>query len=179
MAISLPHTLDLREQFTTLAPYANPRGLLPAPAQGLALSAPHEANAPALATITVEGQLVKRITQAKQEERHRLGLCYNCDEKFGHSHNSVCKRLFLLDGVVEDKEETSLSPEEEATEDNPHFSLHAITGVPFSNTMQIKIMLGCTSLIALLDSGCTHNFISDAAAYISTFLSNTSHASRP
>ena len=85
------------------------------------------------ATVTVEGRPVKRLTQAEQEERRRLGLCYNCDEKFGRGHNWVCKRLFLLEGVVEDDEDV----EEGATEMSPHFSLHTIIGVHFSDTMQI------------------------------------------
>ena len=54
--------------------------------------------------------------------------------------------------------------EEGATETSPHFSLHAIASVHFSDTMQIQVTLGDTSLIALLDSGSTHNFISEAAA---------------
>ena len=117
-------------------------------------------NSTAPATVTVEGRPVKRLTQAEQEERRRLGLCYNCDEKFSRGHNRVCKRLFLLEGVVEDDEDV----EEGAIETSPHFSLHAIAGVHFSDTMQIQVALGDTSLIALLDSGSTHNFISEAAA---------------
>jgi hypothetical protein len=50
----------------------------------------------------MEGRPVKRLTQAEQEERRRLGLCYNCDEKYGRGHNRVCKRLFLLDSVEEE-----------------------------------------------------------------------------
>ncbi|XP_066384984.1 uncharacterized protein [Miscanthus floridulus] len=81
-------------------------------------------------------------------------------KRTGTGHNRVCKRLFLLEGVVEDDEDV----EEGNTKTSPHLSLHAITGVHFSDMMQIQVALGDTSLIALLDSGSTHNFISEAAA---------------
>ena len=46
----------------------------------------------------------------------------------------------------------------------PIFSLHAVAGVPCGGTLQIAVSLGGTKLIALLDSGSTHNFISNNAA---------------
>ena len=131
--MNLARKLKLREQYAAPPPGATPRALLLAPAPRLALSVPPVNNSTAPATVTVEGRPVKRLTQAEQEERRRLGLCYNCDEKFGRGHNRVCKRLFLLEGVVEDNEDV----EEGATETSPHFSLHAIAGVHFSDTMQI------------------------------------------
>ena len=76
----------------------------------------------------MEGRPVRRLTQAEQEERRRLGLCYNCDEKFGRGHNRVCKRLFLLEGAIEDEADDGATAGEE-DEENPHFSLNAITGV--------------------------------------------------
>jgi len=114
----------------------------------------------------VEGRQIKRLTQAEQEERRRLGLCYNCDEKFTRGHNRVCKHLFLLDGIVEDDEAESAEATGDDTTANetPQFSLHAIAGVAFSDTMQIRVALGDATLTALLDSGSTHNFISEDAA---------------
>jgi hypothetical protein len=44
------------------------------------------------------------------------------------------------------------------------FSLQAIARVRFVDTMQVPVMLGNSRLVALLDSGSTHNFISEAAA---------------
>jgi hypothetical protein len=80
--MSLAQQLDLREQYTTAPPLPAGRGLLPVLAPHLALPAPPAPKADT-STVTVEGQPVKRLTQAEQEERRRLGLCYNCDEKFG------------------------------------------------------------------------------------------------
>ncbi|KAI4302130.1 hypothetical protein MLD38_037914 [Melastoma candidum] len=163
-AMSLARKLELREQYAAPPPQPAVCALLPPPAPRLALPAPPATNPTASAAVTPESRPVKRLTQAEQEERRRLGLCYNCDEKFGRGHNRVCKRLFLLEGMVEDEEEVPESTEEVIAEGSPHFSLHAIAGVPFGNTMQLGIELGGASLVALLDSGSTHNFISEAAA---------------
>lgn len=46
----------------------------------------------------------------------------------------------------------------------PVFSLHAVAEVPCGDTMQLVIAVGAASLVALLDSGSTHNFISTGAA---------------
>jgi hypothetical protein len=64
-------------------------------------------------TITIEGRPIKCLTQAEQEERCRLGLCYNCDDKFTRGHNHVCKRLFLLEGFEEEDDGVAM----EITED--------------------------------------------------------------
>ena len=40
---------------------------------------------------------MKRLSQLEMEEERRLGLCFNCNEKFGRGHNHVCKHIFLLD----------------------------------------------------------------------------------
>ena len=93
------------------------------------------------------------------EERRRLGLCFNCNEKFGRGHNRVCQRIFLLDlAAVEDADD---SEPDEATPGEPQISLHAIAGVRTSETMQMRLTIGGTSLLALLDFGSTHNFIAE------------------
>ena len=48
--------------------------------------------------------------------------------------------------------------------ETPVFSLHAVAGVPICDMMQINVSLGTTTLVALLDTGSTHNFIAEAAA---------------
>ena len=93
-----------------------------------------------------------------------MGLCYNCDEKFVRGHNKVCKRLFLLDSMVDDTKETPESSKPAAAEESPVFSLHAITCVRFNDTMQLNVSLSGTSFLALLNSGSTHNFMSESTA---------------
>lgn len=108
---------------------------------------------------------MKRLTQAEQEERRHLGLCYNCDEKYGRGHNRVCKRLFLLDSVEDDDSDDDAGADGmPAAEEAPLFSLYAVAGVLVCDTMQIQVALGDTTLITLLDTGSTHNFIAEVAA---------------
>jgi hypothetical protein len=164
-AMSLARQFELREQYTAPAAKAPPRPLLLAPAARLALPVPPGAKAVTPATITVEGRPIKCLTQAEQEERRRLGLCYNCDDKFTRGHNRVCKRLFLLEGFEEEGDGVATETADDVrTEDTPVFSLQALAGVAFTDTMKLEVGLGSASLVALLDSGSTHNFISEAAA---------------
>ena len=145
---------------------AGTRPLLPAPAPRLLLPAPAATKGSTSPPAAIEGRPpIKRLTSAEQEERRRLGLCYNCDEKFSRGHNRVCKRLFFLDGTMED-DDTGEPTEEAGSEESPAFSLQAIAGVRLSNTMQVHVQLGTTCLVALLDSRSTHNFISDDAAQL-------------
>jgi hypothetical protein len=51
-----------------------------------------------------------------------------------------------------------------ADEDATAFSLQALAGVSVADTMQIAVTLSSVVLVALLDSGSTHNFIFEAAA---------------
>ena len=84
-------------------------------------------------------------------------LCYNCDENFTRGHNRIYKRLFLLEGI-EDDDDAALQEHTEAAEQEevPMFSLQALAGVTFTGT---------ASLVALLDSDSTNNFISEASAH--------------
>jgi hypothetical protein len=139
--------------------------LLPAPPARLALPTPLGAKAATPATITVEGRPIKHLTQAEQEECHCLGLYYNCDDKFTKGHNRVCKRLFLLEGFEEEDDRAAMKTAKDVgTEDAPVFSLQALAGVAFTDTMKLEVGLESASLVALLDSGSTHNFITEVAA---------------
>jgi hypothetical protein len=87
-------------------------------------------------------------------------FCFNCDEKYSHGHNRFCRRIFFVDGVeIDDAEDAAARADKEA----PCFSLQALAGVPMADTMQIAVTLGATPLVALLDSGSTHNFIFEEA----------------
>jgi hypothetical protein len=106
---------------------------------------------------------VKRLSQVEQEGCRLLGLCYNCDDKYTRGHNRVYKRLFYIDSVeLDDIGDTATTVE--AAREAPVFSLRVVTGVPICNMVQLKVELGATFVVALLDTGSTHNFISEAAA---------------
>ena len=56
-----------------------------------------------------------------------MGLCFNCNEKFGRGHNRVCKHIFLLDLAEADDDD---DPEQIDTAVNsPLISLLAMAGV--------------------------------------------------
>jgi hypothetical protein len=66
-----------------------------------------------------------------------------------------------VDGVeIDDTEDAADAGDKDAS----CFSLQAVDGVAMTDTMQLAVTLGAASLVALLDSGSTHNFISEEAA---------------
>jgi len=97
-------------------------------------------------------------------DRRRQGLCFNCNEKYSRGHNRFCRRIFFIDGVEIDDADGAGAAAEAAKTEAPVFSLHAVAGVAMGKTMQIRVGVGVTSLIALLDTGSTHNFIGEEAA---------------
>jgi hypothetical protein len=99
-------------------------------------------------------------------ERRKQGLCYNCDEPYVQGHN--CARLFYLEVagyIVEEPDDDSVEEPAAAvanTEfdpEKPMISLAAIAGIRTEDTMQVYVQLGNHQLVALLDSGSTHNFV--------------------
>ena len=152
-------------------PRAPPRGIPPAPAPRPALPAPPpilQLPAPSVASQPGRGEgTQRRLSPEEMAERRRQNLCFNCNERYSRGHNRFCKRIFFVDGVeIDDKPEgeaavTAISGEVEA----PTFSLHAVAGVAIGKTMQVRVSVGATSLIALLDTGSTHSFIGEEAAH--------------
>ncbi|KAM0862055.1 hypothetical protein ACQ4PT_045496 [Festuca glaucescens] len=112
----------------------------------------------------------RRLTPAEQVERRRLGLCFNCDEPYAPGHS--CPRLFYLETVDEDELDTTPAapgplpppaPAEPAPETAPAaafvVSLHALAGIRTERTMLLPVMIHGERLVALLDTGSTHNFL--------------------
>jgi hypothetical protein len=125
----------------------------------LALSAPPANAAPAAR----ERQPGYRLSKEEHEERHRLGLCFNCDEAYFRSHNCTCRRIFYVEGVALETDDDVIGAAGPAGEP-PIYSLHAVAGVPTFDTLWVRALLGTAELVAL-DTGSTHNFIGERAAY--------------
>jgi hypothetical protein len=112
---------------------------------------------------------LRRLTPAEQQERRRQGLCYNCDEPFVRGHQ--CKRVFYLEARdFTDDNDTSTDHEtvgptavEEGTTDAMAnalvVSLYALAGIRTTNSMVVPVMIKGERLLALLDTGSTHNFL--------------------
>ena len=176
VAMSLARKLELREQsaaaaataaaiapIVASAPRLAGRGLRTGPSPTLALPAPptQQQQRPPNITPSFAGRQVRRLSNAEMDDRRRQGLCFNCNEKYSCGHNRVCQRLFFLD-IAEEDDADEIAPVQAS--DAPLISLHAIAGVRLGDTMQVRINLGGASLLALLDSGSTHNFVADEAA---------------
>lgn len=104
----------------------------------------------------VNSRQFRRLTPAELAERRKQGLCYNCDEKFVRGHR--CARLFYIeyDDMADDLDDDSADKDEDT---EPHISLNAISGVDGANTMHLATRLADEQVVALVDSGSTHNFI--------------------
>ncbi|SPT16744.1 unnamed protein product [Triticum aestivum] len=106
-------------------------------------------------------------------ERRRQGLCFNCDEPYTPTH--VCPRLFYLE-TVDFTEEDALAdeaaalPPQAAAEGAPAaapatalvVSLHALAGIRDERTMLLPVTIHGERLVALVDTGSTHNFLPEA-----------------
>jgi hypothetical protein len=166
MAMSLARSYELREQTVTALPCSSHSStrpaLLPAPATPLPLPAPPSTQGTTTTTTCVApttqvaGRTARRLSPSEIYERRRMGQCFNCDEKYVRGHNQICKRLFLLELSEEHEDKVQLEVLQ--------ISLSAITGISSSENMQIMLRIGSVQLRALLDSGSSHNFISEKAA---------------
>ncbi|KAF2291294.1 hypothetical protein GH714_022289 [Hevea brasiliensis] len=107
---------------------------------------------------------IKRLTWDELNERKRLGLCFKCNEKFGPGHR--CKKLFSIQAVLEDSDDDADMEIEEhdPTEEIPAISLHAIAGFEGPETMRLTGTVEKLKGIILVDSGSTHNFVSESFA---------------
>ena len=124
------------------------------------------------------------------EERKKKGLCYSCDEKWGLGHKCKSAKLFLLGGIefvpdlqsrvkiTEWEEEVGSSINEgQNTSTNSkevEITLYALIGTPTPVTMKIKGRINDVSLVVLLETGSTHNFVDAALVFSSHLMVNQS-----
>lgn len=120
---------------------------------------------------------LKRITPAQMEERKKQGLCYNCDEKWGPGHKCKNAMLFLHDCVefmpnansgvhiTEIDSSSGSCVSEDALKcqndmvEEAEITLYVLSGTPTSGTMRVKGKVRGKSVVILMDSGSTHNFV--------------------
>ena len=140
-------------------------GATPAAAAATTVSAPSGSGA------ATPARQFCRLSLAKMQERHRQGLCYNCDEQYVRGH--VCPRLFYLesgdfiddeglpatDGDAATPLTDSALPKDGATTNALVVSVHALAGIRTYHTMLLPVTIKGERLLALLDTGSTHTFL--------------------
>jgi hypothetical protein len=94
----------------------------------------------------------KKFSTTKIADRRVQGLCFCCDEKFIPNYREECKRLFIIEVVSDPTDPTIL--------------LHALIGMQphASKTMQLWVQIDDATIMVLLDSGSTHNFLDTTIA---------------
>ena len=107
---------------------------------------------------------IQRLSPMEMKEHRDKGLCFNCDEKFALGHR--CKKLFFIERcwLKEDSGDGIGDIEEKEDSNELEISLHAMASSPTPQTMQIHGVINQQSLVVLINSGSTHNFIEESLA---------------
>lgn len=116
-----------------------------------------------------------RISEAEIAEKKRLGLCFKCDAKWSRQHlvngvfpNASLRVLTAFNGVemeLIDHELTEMETDEIFWEPQlKTLSLQSFLGKDSPTTTKLKGSIKKRSMLVMLDSGATHNFISPKMA---------------
>lgn len=123
--------------------------------------------------------LIRRLSWEEMQRRRVQGLCFNCNERFTVGHRCQKPQLLLLEGYVgagnmvyEDVTDQQTvefdqggdTGEVQEPELEPEVTLHALTGWITPRTTRMTATMGSHEVMVLIDSGSTHNFISDHLA---------------
>ncbi|TYK23464.1 putative retroelement pol polyprotein [Cucumis melo var. makuwa] len=132
----------------------------------------------------------KRLPDAEFQARKEKGLCFRCNEKYSADHKCRLKeqrelRMFVVtegreeyEIVEEEKEEKELGCIEvnENVTTVVELSINSVVGLNDPGTMKVRGKLLGEEVVILIDSGATHNFVSEKLVKkLSLSIKETSH----
>jgi hypothetical protein len=104
-----------------------------------------------------------RLSPEEVTAKRASGECYHCFEKNIQPITSVLLAEFFYWNWMENIQPiTSVPITTDTLAKELGISLHALTGIDIADTLKLKVSINGVALIALVDSGSTHTFISDA-----------------
>ncbi|KAH9656946.1 hypothetical protein KPL70_022865 [Citrus sinensis] len=123
-------------------------------------------------TKTHEGGGFRKLTEAELQSKLERGLCYKCDEKFSLGHRCRKRELqvvllqeyeaeaYAMEDVGRESELES-KPTEGAENQVVEVSLNSVVGLTSPKTLKLAGEINNQKVVVLIDSGASHNFISN------------------
>ena len=102
----------------------------------------------------------QRLSWDEMKRERSLGLGFSCDERYTPDHRCRKSQLLLIEGIEEEDDEIEIPPDTEEAE----ITLQSLTGWGSHKTNRTYTETQRRTLITLIDSGASHNFINDKTA---------------
>lgn len=107
-----------------------------------------------------------RLTDAQIAEKKRLGLCFTCDDKWSRQHwcpNRSLQVLTVVNGIeMEIVDQALVEVDNDVDESEASMmglSLSSFLGRSSPTTTKLRGTIKKSSVVMMIDSGATHNFI--------------------
>jgi hypothetical protein len=115
----------------------------------------------------IPANATKRLSWDEMQKRRAQGLCFNCNDKFTPGHKCQGPQLLLLEcqpAEYEMEEEELQIADNMGDQAEPEILLYALTSWTSPQTMRVAATIGSQHVMVLIDSGSTHNFLSEKIA---------------
>lgn len=116
---------------------------------------------PQTPTSETQSPVPHKLIWEELKQKRSLGLCFSCDEQYSPGHKCKQPQLFIMEGENDDDSDTYDHNEEASTS---KIMLNALNGWDSPTMIRLHASIKHKSLLALVDSGSTHNFISENVA---------------